>query len=948
LRAGTEIQSSANLTVGTTSNDWNLYSTSRVGEEPGVLTLRANNNIVFNGSLSDGFTGTTSSGVIGTGDSWAYRIVAGADFGSANPLETIAFAKDASSNALSGNVSLANNKMIRTGTGNLDIASGGDLKMLGSGSVIYTAGVNASELTGFDVPSDTNALYLTDGGNVSISTKGNITGGEPMVGRQSINQWLYRQGGGDDNIDTSWWVRPDLFKQSLATFGGGDIAIKAGGNISNFSASAPTTARFDTNGSSGNQIVNGGGDVKIEANGDINNGIYFVAKGYGDISAVGSIQKLGNTFGTTLALQDGTFNVNTGKNAYIETTFNPTLVSQSTENGGQADSSGNNAYFNTYSPRSEVNVTSINGNAVLGSGSKILSKVAELDSGVFDSLSYSPGRVSVVSNNGDVIIGNTTLLPSSTGSLKILAANNVSLANITMSDADSALLPKFEKPVSVLNGFVTFMAKELKTHAVQLLHKDDVEPVFVVAKNGSISASADSIVSLAKSAKLVAATNINGLKLDIQNNNSSDISLVKAGNDVKTKNITVSGTGELLVQAGRNIDLVNPLVTTITTTGNSGDSNPVFNKAGNAALPVDSASITLQAGLGKGANVQGYIDQYILPTGAGPVAIAGDASKLAEYRTSTALAVTDFMRKTTGNNALSDAEALTKFNALDLEAKSIFANRHLTSELIASAKGFVKAGNHNRGNAAISTSFPTLNQGDILLFNSKISTNSGGSVDLLAPGGAINVGVPGQGGDIGIITEKGGVIRAIADKDFQVNQSKVITQFGSDIAIWSTNGTIDAGRGSKTATSIPERIVITDADGNTTIEVKGVAAGSGIRAQSYDPDGPGGPKIAPKKGNVYLTAPKVDAGEAGIEAGDLLIVAPIVLNASNIQVSGASSGVQVAATSSLAGVGAGMSPDSVNSATAAVAQSVAQSANQPLVKPSLPSIISVDVISIGK
>jgi filamentous hemagglutinin len=92
----------------------------------------------------------------------------------------------------------------------------------------------------------------------------------------------------------------------------------------------------------------------------------------------------------------------------------------------------------------------------------------------------------------------------------------------------------------------------------------------------------------------------------------------------------------------------------------------------------------------------------------------------------------------------------------------------------------------------------------------------------------------------------------------------------------------------------------------------------------------------------------VDAGEAGIEAGDLLIVAPIVLNAANIQVSGASSGVPAAATSSLTGVSAGLSPDAVNSATAAVAQSVAQSANQSFIKPTLPSIISVDVISIGK
>ncbi len=135
-------------------------------------------------------------------------------------------------------------------------------------------------------------------------------------------------------------MRPDLFKQSLATFGGGDVNIQSGGNISNFSASAVTTARFDTNGTTGNQVINGGGDVSVNAAGDINNGVYFVAKGDGEVKAGGSIKKLGDTFGTTLALQDGSFKVNAGKSAYIETTINPTMVNQSTTNTTIADKTG--------------------------------------------------------------------------------------------------------------------------------------------------------------------------------------------------------------------------------------------------------------------------------------------------------------------------------------------------------------------------------------------------------------------------------------------------------------------------------------------------------------------------------------------------------------------------------------------------------------------------------
>jgi filamentous hemagglutinin len=201
LRAGTEVQSATSLTVGATGSDWNLYSTTRAGGEPSVLTLRAKDNITFNGSLSDGFTTATTAGAIGEGDSTSYRIVAGADFTAANPLATIASAKDISGNALTGNVSLANNKLIRTGTGSIDIAAGGDLKMLGTNAVIYTAGRSAADLVGFDLPKNTlKPMYLTSGGDINIVANGNIIGGEPTTGRQLINEWLFRQGGGSSNL----------------------------------------------------------------------------------------------------------------------------------------------------------------------------------------------------------------------------------------------------------------------------------------------------------------------------------------------------------------------------------------------------------------------------------------------------------------------------------------------------------------------------------------------------------------------------------------------------------------------------------------------------------------------------------------------------------------------------------------------------------------------------
>lgn len=950
----------------------------------GVISLRASQNVTLNGTLNDGFN-TTNLSVISTPtkaeaaeipevldtdgnmispavpaqaaqaavgvqglQSWTYNLVAGADFGAANQLAT--------NDTLAGNITLANNKGIRTGTGDINLAAAGNLTMAGIGSVIYTAGHYADGLAGFDAPTAGLApLYLTNGGDIHIATKGNIVGGESATNnRQLINNWLFRQGGGRDSRDTTWWVRPDQFKQSTATLGGGDIYIEALGNISNFSASAPTTARFDTNGVSGNKTVNGGGDVTVHAGKDIVNGVYYVAKGDGVLNAGNDIRTTNNTFGTVLALQDGTFKVNAGNNAYIESVVNPTLLAQTTLNDNTNANLGISAYFNSYSDNAKASVTGLLGNVIFGQTpvNDITTKLGgfKATAALREGVRYYPGQVNATAFNGDIRFGENldqkaiVLLPSTKGDLKLLAANHIQAYGALMSDADISSVASVNNPLNQLN--YSEFEKALKSHSAALPYQNATDPVLIVANGGNISGASDGDirVTLSKLAKVVAGNDISGLKLAIQHNNHADISLVKAGNDVKTQVIAVSGPGNLLVQATRNIDLVGDLPTTITAIGNT--ENP--------ALPVDGASITLQAGLGEGANVQAYIDAYILPTSAGPSVLQGNAAELAAYRTATATALTDYMRKTqkSGDTPYTDATALAAFNQSNLELKTIFVNRHLSTELVASALGFAKAGSHARGDAAVATLFPTQYAGDILLFKSKISTNSGGSIDMLAPGGEVIVGAPGVasvvGQDIGVITEKSGPIRILADGNIEVNQSKVITQFGSDIAMWSNKGTIDAGKGAKSATSTPQRIVQTDAFGNTTVEVRGTATGSGIRAQSYDPDGPNGKLEEPKKGNVFLVAPVVDAGEAGIEAGDLVIVAPVVLNATNIQVQGASSGVPIAATASLASVNVGLSPDAVNSATNAVAQSVAQTANQSMLKPTLPSIISVDVISIGQ
>ena len=88
VRTGIEVRSAGDLTL---SNNWNL-GTSRAGGEPGMLTLRAAGNLKLDNNLSDGFnvatpfsSGTTPAMLL-AGDSWGYRLVAGADADAVDPL----------------------------------------------------------------------------------------------------------------------------------------------------------------------------------------------------------------------------------------------------------------------------------------------------------------------------------------------------------------------------------------------------------------------------------------------------------------------------------------------------------------------------------------------------------------------------------------------------------------------------------------------------------------------------------------------------------------------------------------------------------------------------------------------------------------------------------------------------------------------------------------------
>ncbi|MEW6677412.1 MAG: filamentous hemagglutinin family protein [Pseudomonadota bacterium] len=969
LTPGVEITSAGDLTL---ASDWSLHAwrydrntgavaasnTMAAGQNAngdllaGILTLRAGGDLILNGSLSDGFSTATTAGTAQGRDAWSLRLVSGADLTSANPMGLQSAAALASA-ADKGDTTLANAKMVRTGAGEIDLAVAGKLTLNNEASVIYTAGRQADALAGFTSPTNNlKPLYLTDGGDIDIQVRGDIEGKLPAAGgaQQLVTNWLFRQGGGSTGKDVTWWVRPDLFKQGVATLGGGNVRIQAGGSIKYLSASAATTGRVPNKDASQLE-VDGGGDLLVRAGGDLLSGVYHLGRGTGRLYAGGRIDDagmvdaiatndrgdtLGNTpMGMMLSLQDGQFKLQAGADLFVEALINPTLWGQSTGSTGNLanilDNTGLRSFFGTYGADSGISLASLHGDTLYGStdAKTVVEKVksgvninlaASSNSGALNALYIQPGQFEAVAHGGNVSLTSLTLWPARDGGVNLLANGDVAFRYATasglyVSDADASLLAGTGAPVAALAGgaFLDQLAMLRDGHALTPVHTGTSGINHIVARQGDITtlnqstsaANADALFTLrtAQALRLVAGRDISKLDMDIQHVNPQDLSTVSAGRDLTLPTggaLNVGGPGEVLILAGRHIDL-----------GDSDGINSVANTRNSVLDGETGANLSLMAGLGsQGLALADYLATYIDPLGTGPAALAGDSGALTAYRADMAAQVGAYMRRLTGNGSLSDAQALTDFLALDSGRQTVFVGRHLSSELEAAADAYFASGNeadYARGYAAIETLFPGADGnaspylGDVNLFRSSIKTVRNASIDLLAPGGMVNAGLPGAGSGGGIVTERGGAIRSVSDAGFLVNQSKVITQYASDISVWVSNGDIDAGRGSQTAVSVPQKTVVVDEDGFVTVEYKGVATGSGIRAQTYDPDGPVGPLTAPPLTgvSVALLAPRgvLNAGEAGIAAGQLKVIAQEVLGKENIKVEGSASGVTLDASS---------------------------------------------------
>jgi filamentous hemagglutinin family protein len=588
LRAGAEVDATGNLTLSTTDGlgnsslpDGILLTTSSGGKSvaPMNLTIRATGNLTVNTGISDGFSTTTAKGVPQAGLGGDIRLVAGADLKSSKVMATVASAKGGDL-TIGDDTGAGNAVIVRTTTGNIQLAAGRDITLLDGNAVVYTTGAPVTTAVGYVKPSGNgtasltaNTLatpFLSGGGNISLDAQRDVawlnTGAQ-----QAVTNWSYRFKNKSASNQISWWNRPDLFQQGVATLGGGDVTINAGRDAWNVNAFAANSGYVKD---SGQTITYGGGSVQVSAGRDVVGGMVgatqnvLVSAGR-DVSTARTDNDLRTdhlpTQNLTVVMGDGSNRVLARNDLHLDAV---TLVGR-------------------LSPVKESTVALVNTQQVPGQ------LYRPMDSASLE-LASTSGDLSVDNTaNVNVILPGKATLSAAAGSLTLAdvseqsAAPATSLSILAMGDVNAGAINQMGADARV--STVTAIAPASASN----LSGDGSTPTRIVSQAGAVTYSG--AIKLTTPLRLIAGKDINAAgqlsQLLIQHQKTTDLSLIQAGRDfnlsdsVPAFGVEVRGPGDLIIATGRSADLKS--TTGLVASGNLNNTN----------LPKGSANITMLSGV---------------------------------------------------------------------------------------------------------------------------------------------------------------------------------------------------------------------------------------------------------------------------------------------------------------------------------------------------------------
>jgi filamentous hemagglutinin family protein len=817
--------------------------------------------------------------------------------------------------AIRGNVGrdlIIDGGAVQTATGDISVSAGRDLQLNG-GSIRTTGQAPAGTPAGSDptptLRNDPDYLKKTDaetsreeywryfnGGDISIDAGGNIgkynSGNVTWTPPSKLDSLIWDKftlinEGSKFNKKLLGVFSADYDKaatQGLATMGGGDIYVRAGRD---FMSQAGTfgAGAWDPE---LNQYTFGSGDIAIYAGGDMQ-GRFLSMNGNGDLHAMGNFGADTDTGRVQIELFNSRMNVTALGEIQIGAMLNPSLASNKNDRS-------------LYVSCAYTGDTSISLKA--GTDVTIAGKSPFYSNDLNEEITETvlPARVDIEAVRGNIVLNKDfTLAPSADGNLRLAAGVDLtttavdrSYAQIMMSDMDpdewygrfssNNSFNRFATSADIVTRSNWISDRIVKGSVVPNnhgyygdagpLHRDDPEPILINAGRDI----KDIKFYLPKKAYVTAGRDIIDMAYEGQNINKEDVTSVFAGRDIvlgdnviidlytglptERTGLIQGGPGVFMVQAGNSIDL--------------GISNNYEYTSGGVAYSVYG-----------GIQAIGRLNNYLLGKERGALIVISGYDK----------DMTDGMVRTFFDeirHAGDQYADLMSRKKTGEAAELLEATRHGIIERILGKT-------------------PT-GDGDINMISSQIAVPFGQSDLFIISGGDLNVGKTALSTSkaantkTGIMTAAGGGVNIYSVGDVNVHESRIMTFFSrkdmddmqendpplGHITIWSW-GDINAGRGARTAVSADPPKKIKLPDGGYLEVFTPPAVGSGIRAVTYGEN-------PPEPGDIHLTAPSgvIDAGEAGISGGKIILAALEVKNSANISFSAGSVGVPQASTSGAA------------------------------------------------
>lgn len=860
LGSGGVIQNAIGDIDLTVQKDLNLATGSTVGavRTAGSNTMAARVISLANRSAMGGFTRVDTTVQVSIGEYQTTLEIAADDYNryaygydrilAARLLEKVnALIND---NHLPFTASVIENKIILLPVGNQQVASTVKVSVLGGNLDDYTHSlVNASVES-----AATSYWFYSNAGDIAVKTGGSIKGslntGLPWDTVKNINEFSIRyDASGNPVLNSDGYIIID--NKVVPTYWGADyttagglkgIAAMAGGNLT-VQAGGDIQAPIGSFAPSGSTTS---GNLKVASGGNLN-GRFMSGNGNALLSSQGSFGTDDNV-AVLSASNTKAVDVTAQADIWLGTVDNPTI----------AHSGFTNVWNLTYLPESSLDLTSLTGDLTMTGLDRYYGAQTT------DKMRILPASLSMQAA-GDIALQNSFVLaPSPSAELSITAGGDLigTSTKVSPEFVGSRLIMSDLNPSEVYgvktSSPIAKLTEFSQSHSTALTAVRDTSNPITITVGGDIT---DLELNLVKQARISAGGNITDLHYVGQNIDNGDLSSITAGGTIALNTAGLKenetsetylytgfqqgGPGSLLVAAGNDIDLGGTIG--IQTYGNHQ----------NAQLSETGSDLFVLAGVGKNYTAA-EVATFFSDLKAG----AQEYSRLkAGAGGDTAAAV---------SAAVSAAEKLEELR------------RDLINPFLENGLGYSS----------------TLN-----MVSSQISTLAGNDINIMTAG-AFNVGKSTFYGsnaqkNTGVYTAQGGDINVFSRGDVNVNESRLMTFYGGDITVWSDEGIINAGRGSKTAINPSQSLKVMRDDGSYITRFSPPSVGSGVRAMTYDA---GNGKAQPEAGDITLVARLVDAGEAGIYGGKVFIAADTVLNATNIASSGVSVGVPVQ-TDSGAGLG---------------------------------------------